>query len=120
VLLTPIGNCPWDVNGDGVVDQFDVDQMSWSNGCSPSRICVEDVNGDCHFNENDIKLVLLHFGTCQDTELSLSESVATVWLEGGGYNGLRTGQITGEHVEDALVQPTEAERAAAMFILLSN
>ncbi len=58
----PGSACPWDVNGDGVVDQSDLDQVVQNMG--PCEGCPEDVNGDGMVNGQDVAAVATHFGPC--------------------------------------------------------
>jgi predicted outer membrane repeat protein len=54
--------CPWDLNGDGVVDRSDLHQVIRNRG--PCDGCREDVNGDGVVNGRDVAAVAAHFGPC--------------------------------------------------------
>jgi hypothetical protein len=54
--------CVWDVNGDGVVDQADLQQVLDNMGLCDG--CPEDVNGDSVVNGRDAAAVARHFGPC--------------------------------------------------------
>ncbi len=66
-LIANFGSCPgsecvWDVNGDGFVDNDDVQQVLDNFG--PCEDCPEDVNGDGIVNGTDVAAVATHFGPC--------------------------------------------------------
>ena len=59
------GACPWDVNGDGVVDHRDLVEVVHNLGqCDDSDNCPWDVNGDGIVNGRDVAAVAMHFGAC--------------------------------------------------------
>ncbi len=59
------GNCPWDVNGDGVVDHHDLLEVVHNLGlCDDPDDCPWDVNGDGIVNGRDVAAVATHFGPC--------------------------------------------------------
>ena len=59
------GACPWDVNGDGVVDYRDLVEVVHNLGqCDDSDNCPWDVNGDGIVNGRDVAAVAMHFGAC--------------------------------------------------------
>ena len=66
-LLLNFGPCPgtecvWDVNGDGIVDESDVEAVTSNLG--PCDVCPEDVNGDGVVDGSDVQAVATHFGPC--------------------------------------------------------
>ncbi len=64
-LLTPLGNCPWDTNGDGVVDTVDFLALLQQWGaCQVGVICTGDNNGDCVVDSVDFLALLEHWGPC--------------------------------------------------------
>ena len=57
--------CPWDVNGDGVVDFHDILEVVHNLGlCDDPDDCPWDVNGDGVVNGRDVAAVATHFGSC--------------------------------------------------------
>ncbi len=58
----PDGRCPWDVNGDGVVEWADLFQVLTNLG--PCDGCPEDVNDDGVVDGQDVVAVVTHFGEC--------------------------------------------------------
>ena len=64
-LLTPVGDCPEDVNRDGVVGVLDLIDLLMVFGlpCPVGQICWEDVNNDCTVNVLDLIDLLLKFST---------------------------------------------------------
>ncbi len=59
------GTCPWDVNGDGVVDRHDLVEVVHNLGlCDDPDNCPWDVNGDGIVNGRDVAAVARHFGAC--------------------------------------------------------
>ncbi len=69
-LIMNFGPCPgtlcvWDVNGDGVVDQSDVQAVTSNMGpCEDPENCLWDVNGNGVVNGQDVAAVATHFGPC--------------------------------------------------------
>ncbi len=66
-LIANFGPCPgseciWDVNGDGFVDNDDLQQVLANQG--PCDGCPEDVNGDGVVDGSDVAAVATHFGPC--------------------------------------------------------
>ena len=58
-------NCPWDVDGDGVVDFHDILEVVHNMGlCDDPDNCPWDVNGDGIVNGHDVAAVARHFGLC--------------------------------------------------------
>ena len=58
-------NCPWDVNGDGVVNHRDLVEVVHNLGrCDDPDNCPWDVNGDGVVNGADVSEVATHFGPC--------------------------------------------------------
>ena len=58
-------NCPWDVNGDSVVDRHDLVEVVHNLGvCDDPDNCPWDVNGDGVVNGRDVAAVATHFGAC--------------------------------------------------------
>ena len=59
------GKCPWDVNGDGVVNHHDILEVVHNMGpCVDPDNCPWDVNGDGIVNGRDVAAVATHFGRC--------------------------------------------------------
>ncbi|MCH8315247.1 MAG: hypothetical protein IIA64_04670, partial [Planctomycetes bacterium] len=59
------GTCPWDVNGDGVVNHRDILEVVHNLGpCNDPDDCPWDVNGDGIVNGRDVAAVATHFGPC--------------------------------------------------------
>ena len=59
------GTCPWDVNGDGVVDHRDLVEVVHNLGlCDDPDNCPWDVTGDGVLNGRDVAAVATHFGAC--------------------------------------------------------
>ena len=59
------GNCPWDVNGDGIVNHHDLVEVVHNLGpCDDPDNCPWDVNGDGIVNGRDVAAVAMHFGPC--------------------------------------------------------
>ncbi len=59
------GNCPWDVNSDGVVNHHDIVEVVHNLGmCDDPDNCPWDVNGDGIVNGRDVAAVATHFGLC--------------------------------------------------------
>ena len=59
------GKCPWDVNGDGVVDHHDLVEVVHNFGsCDDPDKCPWDVNSDGIVNGRDVAEVATHFGAC--------------------------------------------------------
>ena len=57
--------CPWDINGDGVVDHRDLLEVVHNMGqCDDPDNCPWDVNGDGIVNGHDVAAVATHFGAC--------------------------------------------------------
>jgi hypothetical protein len=64
-LLTPLGDCPADITGNGVVDQQDFLQIvAWWGDCPTGVICKGDINGDCVVNIQDFLRWLGSQGPC--------------------------------------------------------
>ncbi len=58
----PGSDCPWDIDGDGIVDNDDLQNVIGNLG--PCDGCPEDVNGDGIVNGLDVSAVATHFGPC--------------------------------------------------------
>ena len=59
------GKCPWDVNGDGVVNHHDILEVVHNLGpCDDPDNCPWDINGDGIVNGRDVAAVATHFGPC--------------------------------------------------------
>ncbi|MCH7847929.1 MAG: hypothetical protein IIB53_06150 [Planctomycetes bacterium] len=59
------GKCPWDVNGDGVVNHHDILEVVHNLGlCDDPDNCPWDVNGDGVVDGADVSEVATHFGPC--------------------------------------------------------
>jgi hypothetical protein len=65
-LLTPIGDCPADVNGDGEVDIEDYLLIiaTWGD-CQTGKICAADINADCVVNVQDFLKWRARLGPCE-------------------------------------------------------
>lgn len=63
--LTITPSCPWDVNGDGVVDHHDVVEVAHNLGpCDDPDNCPWDINCDGVVNGADVSAVATHIGPC--------------------------------------------------------
>ncbi len=59
------GKCPWDVDGDGVVNRHDLVEVVHNLGlCDDPDNCPWDVDGDGIVNGRDVAAVATHFGPC--------------------------------------------------------
>jgi hypothetical protein len=54
--------CPWDLNGDGVVNGLDLIELIESFG--PCEGCPDELNGDGVVNGRDVAELARHFGPC--------------------------------------------------------
>ncbi len=64
-LLTPLGDCPADTNGDGAVNVTDLLAVLGTIGACPvGIICTTDVNADCTVDNVDVLAVLAAWGPC--------------------------------------------------------
>ncbi|MHC4140343.1 MAG: right-handed parallel beta-helix repeat-containing protein [Planctomycetota bacterium] len=63
--------CPWDLNGDGVVDHHDL--LALINSFGPCDGCPEDLNGDGIVNGKDVAELARHFGPCSELQIKLLE-----------------------------------------------
>jgi hypothetical protein len=60
-------SCPWDLNGDGVVDHHDLLELVQNMGpCNDADNCPFDLNGDGVVNGRDVAELARHFGPCGD------------------------------------------------------
>jgi hypothetical protein len=59
--------CPWDLNGDGVVDHHDL--LALIDSFGPCDGCPEDLNGDGIVNGKDVAELVRHFGPCSELEI---------------------------------------------------
>ena len=65
LFLDSVHACPWDVNGDGVVDHHDIVEVVHNLGlCDDPDNCPWDVNGDGIVNGRDVAAVAMNFGPC--------------------------------------------------------
>ena len=65
LFLDSIHACPWDLDGDGVVDHHDIVEVVHNLGlCDDPDNCPWDVNGDGIVNGRDVAAVAMHFGPC--------------------------------------------------------
>ncbi len=61
----PGSDCPWDIDGDGVVGPLDLQAVNQNLGpCQDPGNCPWDVNGDGIVNGQDVAAVATHFGPC--------------------------------------------------------
>ena len=59
------GKCPWDLDGDGIVDVDDLLEVVHNMGsCKDPDNCPWDVNGDGVVDGADVSEVATHFGSC--------------------------------------------------------
>jgi hypothetical protein len=73
LLLTPVGDCPYDVDVDGDIDEEDsvaiyrfmVHNPVVSGACGPGIICIWDVNFDCIVDGDDMEAVLDWIAECE-------------------------------------------------------
>ena len=64
-VVVEVQPCPWDVNGDGIVDHHDLLEVVHNMGlCDDPDNCPWDVNGDGIVNGRDVAAVATHFGNC--------------------------------------------------------
>lgn len=64
-LLTPLGDCPADTDGNGAVDVTDLLAVLGHFGACPvGVVCVWDVNADCTVDNLDILALLGAYGPC--------------------------------------------------------
>ncbi|MHC4140347.1 MAG: hypothetical protein ACYSUF_00210 [Planctomycetota bacterium] len=86
-------DCPWDLNGDGIVDHHDLLHLIGSFG--PCDGCPEDLNGDGIVNGKDVAELARRFGPCSRLLAERSgprlASVATLALGAKGVAMLRRG-----------------------------
>lgn len=63
-----VSNCPWDLNGDNVVNSDDMNILLSQFGICPTDLCEDccpgDFNGDGIVNVNDLTALLANFGPC--------------------------------------------------------
>ncbi|MHC4081583.1 MAG: hypothetical protein ACYSU2_09725, partial [Planctomycetota bacterium] len=60
------GECPWDLNGDGVVDGLDIAVLMQNIGpCDDPANCPWDLDGDGIVGLLDLWTLLLHIGDCE-------------------------------------------------------
>jgi choice-of-anchor B domain-containing protein len=57
------GNCPADLNGDGVIDLADLGILLADFGCAPPGPCPGDINGDGETDLADLGILLGEFGS---------------------------------------------------------
>jgi hypothetical protein len=65
-LLTPLGDCPADINGDGVVNNVDFLKLlgRWGE-CQTGVICIADIDGNCIVDNTDALLLIAAWGECE-------------------------------------------------------
>jgi hypothetical protein len=92
LLLTPVG-CPYDVNEDGYVDEYDVAPINaaLSGGavpCPQAVICRWDLDFDCDIDRDDAGMLLAYLEECAEDpcpcEVGQGESLAMT--HGGGLS----------------------------------
>jgi hypothetical protein len=68
----PLLPCPWDLNGDHVVDELDVDIVweHWGDCPDPPEECPWDLSGDGDVDFEDVAIVEAHFGDCPSAPLA--------------------------------------------------
>ena len=89
-------DCPWDLNGDGVVDDADVKWLEDHWGpCTPGS--KGDFNGDGTIDVSDIIILQQHLGPCpgvtpppnmETRTMSLTEGQHTIQISLAGYDTL--------------------------------
>jgi hypothetical protein len=125
-LLVPLGDCPEDVNRDGVVNETDLDLVtlpgSHGTPCPAGEICWRDVNGDAIIDGYDRRLVIRKLGTACGDPGPGDEMVEMIeaWQAVGGDEALVNGTITVEQVDTAMRNETIEERIAELLSLLEN
>ena len=79
LLLTPV-NCPYDVTGDGYIDESDVAAIyaaaASSQACPVGVICIWDVNFDCRVTRADVDIVLEFIAACSEAPCPYGEARA--------------------------------------------
>ncbi len=100
VTVAPLP-CPFDLNGDGVVDNGDVAILQGLFGMPclpPCPPCLGDFNGDCQRNLGDLSLLLNNFGPCpvqdkvflgilsKDNDVTIGR--IDIWDVNGGEEGV--------------------------------
>ena len=58
----PAGLCPWDLNGDGIVNVLDLIELVMSFG--PCEGCPADFDDDGFVNVVDLITLIMNFGPC--------------------------------------------------------
>jgi hypothetical protein len=121
-----LGDCPEDINQDGVVDEDDLALVtlpgSHATPCPVREICWRDVNGDAIIDGYDRRMVIHKLGTaCGDPGPGdeMGEMIE-VWQAMGGDEQLVDGTITVEQVGAAMRKETIEERTVALLALIEN
>jgi len=118
VLLVPLGDCPADINQDGVVDSTDLALVDTSAGCEPLHICWADVNGDCVVDVEDRRIVLQSMTSAACSSQTLSSSLAAIWLNAGGNEYLEGDPQASESVEAAYDDQSEVTTFVNLMMLI--
>jgi hypothetical protein len=118
VLLSPYA-CPEDVDFDGDIDEYDLNQVWWSDGsCAGPDYPNGDVNNDCAVDGYDFEQIMKSYGPCGGEGSGLSELVIETWMAAGGSDGIDSETILISEVADALEESTVGDRVAALFDLI--
>ncbi len=64
----PCEGCPADINEDGTVNVLDLIALIMNFGPCPGTPCVWDVNGDGVVDQSDVQAVTSNLGPCEDPE----------------------------------------------------
>ena len=96
LLLTPV-ECPYDVNGDGFIDEYDAAEILelgdlQDPSCPMAVICRWDVDFDCDTDYDDYEAVLAYISECGDP----------CTCEGGSFAATGGGGLSLERFMDAL------------------
>lgn len=123
-VLTPLSDCPEDVNGDEVVDIDDLFEVlgHWGDPV-PGTIWVWDVNNDCTVDFNDVTAVLNAWGPCAGDGDAGDDSLATIlyrWLADGGAAAMDENLVTWDQVNACLANDSEDGVQACLYGLLKK
>lgn len=89
LLLTPIG-CPWDVNEDESIDEYDLAAIIASAGaCVPAVICRGDIDFDCDVDRDDGILLLIYLNECPSDPCPCEFGESMAMTQGGGLSAER-------------------------------
>ncbi len=100
LLLTPVG-CPWDVNEDEVVDEYDIAAIVAAAGdCVPAVICRADIDFDCDVDRDDGILLLEYLGECSEDPCPCEVGESFAMTLGGGLSPERFNAAIAELPEE--------------------